>query len=137
MSLTVTVAPKTTFSVERFEVSMICASASLCSRSRIRASMWLWRSLAAWNSAFSLRSPWPLASSISLMFLGRSTFFNRSSSLQGRVSFLRDRYLHARSSLRLRSDRVVLLQGLDGQLPLQTCLDRHQSCPGASHRSLV
>src|SRR5256885_2189850 len=147
MSLTVTVAPKTTFSVERFEVSIICASASLCSRSRIRTSMWLWRSLAAWYSAFSLRSPWPLASSISLMFLGRSTFFNRSSSackaaypffVIGIVTRTPRYGLPSRSPLRgcpllLRCNgpwerarvrgSVILLQGLDGQLVLHA--DEH------------
>src|SRR5437660_235987 len=57
--------------------------------------------------------------------------------LQGRVSFLRDRYLHAHSSLCLCSDPVILLQGLDSQLALPTRFDRHQSRAGAGHRGLI
>src|SRR2546425_10483922 len=57
--------------------------------------------------------------------------------LQGCLSFLCDRYLHAHSSLCLCSARVILLQGLDSQLALQTRLDGHQSRAGACHRGLI
>ena len=39
----------------------------------MRVSMWLWRSFAAWNSAFSEMSPWARAASISRTIFGRST----------------------------------------------------------------
>src|SRR3954469_22235457 len=50
------------------------------SMSRDLPSMNPWRSLAAWYSAFSLRSPWARASSMSWTFLGRSTSRSRLSS---------------------------------------------------------
>src|SRR5579885_1283573 len=59
---------------------MICARASLSSTSAIRAAMCDWRSLAAAYSAFSFRSPWARASSMSWTFLGRSTDFKCLSS---------------------------------------------------------
>jgi hypothetical protein len=42
--------------------------------------MKLWRSLAAWYSAFSDRSPWARASAIALITSWRSSFFSRLSS---------------------------------------------------------
>src|ERR1700690_2589155 len=59
---------------------MPSAWARIDSMSRERPSMKLCRSLAAWYSAFSFRSPWARASSMSSTFLGRSTSRNRLSS---------------------------------------------------------
>src|SRR4051812_35211476 len=62
---------------------MTSARARMPSISRERPSMKPWRSLAAWNSEFSRRSPWARASSMSRTFLGRSTsrsFFSSSRS---------------------------------------------------------
>src|SRR6185436_19598244 len=59
---------------------MTSACARIDSMSRVRPSMNPWRSLAAWYSAFSLRSPCARASSMSRTFLGRSTSRSRFSS---------------------------------------------------------
>src|SRR6185503_1933908 len=68
-----TVAPKDILLPERRVGSMISARESLSSRSLIRASIHPWRSLAAWYSAFSLRSPCSRAKPISRLIFGRST----------------------------------------------------------------
>ena len=54
-------------------VSITSARAIQSLRSRMRPSMWDCFSLAAWYSAFSFRSPWARATSISLEIFPRST----------------------------------------------------------------
>ena len=61
--------------------SMTSAAPTTSSSSWMRPSMKLWRSRAAWYSAFSDRSPWLRASAMAAMMPGRSTLFRvRSSS---------------------------------------------------------
>ncbi len=52
------------------------ASAKAVSMAAIRPSRKLCCSLAAWYSAFSLKSPWALASAMAWVIRGRSTLFN-------------------------------------------------------------
>src|SRR5437764_2383060 len=73
VSSSLTVAPKTTLSPESFLTSMISARASRSSSILMRPSMWLSRSLPAWSSAFSRRSPCSGATPMSWTFFGRST----------------------------------------------------------------
>ncbi len=80
LSSSLTVAPKTTRSPESLLTSMIWARASRSSSIWIRPSMCDWRSLAAWYSAFSRRSPCSRATEMSWTFLGRSTDLRRFSS---------------------------------------------------------
>src|ERR1022692_467444 len=78
--VSLTVAPKTTLVPDSLVGSMTSACARIDSMSRERPSMNPCRSLAAWYSAFSFRSPCARASSISSTFLGRSTSRSRLSS---------------------------------------------------------
>ena len=64
---------------------MTSARESLSSRSLMRASIHPWRSLAAWYSAFSLRSPCSRATPISRLIFGRSTSFRFLSSSLSRA----------------------------------------------------
>src|SRR4029079_5344909 len=79
-SVSFTVAPSTTLLPDSLAGSMMSACARIDSMSRLRPSMNPWRSFAAWYSAFSLRSPWARASSMSRTFFGRSTSRSRLSS---------------------------------------------------------
>src|SRR5262252_1525971 len=80
-----TVAPNATLVPESRAGSITSARDSLSSRSLIRASIHPWRSLAAWYSAFSLRSPWSRATPISRLILGRSISFSCRSSSRRRT----------------------------------------------------
>src|SRR3954452_10963269 len=76
-SASVTVAPNLMTEPDSFETSMTSARATLSSSSIRRPSIKLWRSRAAWYSAFSDRSPWVRASAMARITAGRSTDFRR------------------------------------------------------------
>src|SRR4051812_2549171 len=86
---------------------MTSACASIASISRERPSMKPCFSFAAWNSAFSRRSPWARASSMSC------TFFGRSTSLRCLSSSRRARY--PRGVMGTRSAILELLQRRDAE----------------------
>src|SRR3954468_12980552 len=86
--------------------SITSARARTPSSSRERPSMNACFSLAAWYSAFSRRSPWARASSMSWTFLGRSISRSRLSSSRST--------LMPRGVMGILSAILELLQGADG-----------------------